>query len=116
MDLRIEEIFYEEMKGDTSFSEKPHFLSVLFGGYNPKHKAELKETWNRGIKLGIEIGLRRNSFEGQKIELNNNTNNPKHKEFIRQFYKLCTDFKCAIQYHPIDGMCIIDRSNEWDLK
>ena len=31
MDLRVEHIFKEEMKGDTSFQEKDSTLNLLFG-------------------------------------------------------------------------------------
>ena len=108
MDLRVEEIFREEMKGDTGFQEKPSMLQLLSGKYNSKHQRELKRTWDMGIKHGIEIGLRRAGLEGQYIDLNNNTINPKHKEFIEKFYKLAEEYKCAIQYHPEYGMTVQD--------
>ena len=108
MNIRIEHIFREEMKGDTSFQEKENRLSLLFGT-NKYSKQEMRETWNRGIKHGIEIGLRKASLEGQKIELNNNTTNQNHKEFLEKFYQLANEYKCAIQYHPKYGMIIINR-------
>jgi len=110
MDLKIERIFLEEMKNDTSFQEKDTGLEILFGK-NKYSKIEMRETWNRGIKLGIEIGLNRSSLEGQIIELNNNTENKKHKKFLKEFYKLTNEYKCAIKYHPVMGMIIIDRDN-----
>ena len=108
MDLRIETIFEEQMKGDTSFQEKESGLSLLFGGtsYN---KLEMRDTWNSGIKHGIEIGLNVASLEGQKIELNHNTPDGKNKEFLEKFYKLAEEYKCAIQYHPKIGMVVLDR-------
>jgi len=108
MDLRIENIFREEMKGDTSFQEKESSLSLLFGT-NKYSKQEMRETWDRGIKHGIEIGLRKASLEGQKIELNHNTPEGKHKEFLEKFYKLAEEYKCAIQYHPQIGMVVVAR-------
>ncbi len=108
MDLRIERIFQEEMQGDTSFQEKDSTLSVLFGTNNYS-KQEMRETWHRGIKHGIEIGLRKASLEGQRIELNQNTTNEKHKEFVEKFYQLATEYKCAVQYHPELGMVIVAR-------
>lgn len=108
MDSRIEHIFREEMEGDTSFQEKESGLSILFGT-NKYSKVEMRETWVRGIKHGIEIGLRKASIEGQKIELNHNTTNEKHKEFIEKFYQLAAEYKCAVQYHPQAGMVIVDR-------
>lgn len=108
MNLRVEHIFKEEMKDDTSFQEKDSTLNLLFGN-NKYSKQEIRETWNRGIKHGIEIGLRKASLEGQRIELENNTSNEKHKEFIEKFYQLADEYKCAVQYHPEYGMIIINR-------
>ena len=108
MNLRVEHIFKEEMKDDTSFQEKDSTLNLLFGN-NKYSKQEMRETWDRGIKHGIEIGLRKASLEGQKIELNNNITNQNHKEFLEKFYQLANEYKCAIQYHPKYGMIIINR-------
>lgn len=108
MDLRIEYIFREEMKGDKSFQEKESGLSFLFGT-RTYSKLEMRETWDRGIKHGIEIGLRRASLEGQRIELNHNTPEGKHKEFLEKFYQLADEYKCAIQYHPEVGMIVVAR-------
>jgi hypothetical protein len=108
MELRIEHIFREEIEGDTSFQEKESGLNLLFGT-NKYSKVEMRETWNRGIKHGIEIGLRRASLEGQMIELNHNTPEGKHKEFLEKFYQLADEYKCAIQYHPEVGMIVVAR-------
>lgn len=108
MDLRIEHIFREVKLYDTSFQEKDSGLSLLFG-IDKYSKQEMRETWDRGIKQGIEIGLRKASLEGQKIELIHNTTNAKHKEFIEKFYQLADEYKCAIQYHPEFGMVVIAR-------
>jgi len=108
MDLRIEHIFREEMNGDTSFQEKESGLSLLFGTHKYS-KQEMRATWDRGIKCGIEIGLRKASLEGQRIELNHNTKNEKHKEFLEKFYKLADEYKCAVQYHPEVGMVVVAR-------
>jgi hypothetical protein len=108
MDLRIEHIFKEEMKGDTSFQEKESSLNLLFGS-KTYSKQEMRETWHMGIKHGIEIGLRKASLEGQRIELNHNTPEGKHKEFLEKFYQLADEYKCAIQYHPEIGMVVLDR-------
>ena len=108
MDLRVEHIFQDQMKGDTSFQEKESGLSLLFGT-NKYSKQEMRETWDRGIKHGIEIGLRKASLEGQRIELNDNTTNETHKEFLRKFYQLANEYKCAIQYHPEIGMVVVSR-------
>ena len=108
MDLRIEHIFREAMQGDTSFQEKESGLSLLFGT-NLYTKQEMRETWDRGIKHGIEIGLRKASLEGQRIELTHNTTNEKHKEFLEKFYQLAAEYKCAVQYHPEVGMVVVAR-------
>ena len=109
MDLRIEHIFREEMKGDASFQEKESGLSLLFG--TQYSKIEMRETWDSGIKLGIEIGLRKASLEGQRIELNRNTTEGNHKEFLEKFYKLADEYKCAIHYNPELGMVVVARQN-----
>ena len=111
MDLRIEHIFREEMKGDKSFQEKEHPLSLIFGGAKYT-KEDMKQTWQSGIKLGIEIGLRRACLEGQKIELNHNTPDGKHKDFLEKFYQLANEYQCTIQYHPEHGMVIISTEKE----
>jgi len=110
MDIRIENIFQEAMKGKSLllFQERESGLSLLFGG-TKYSKHEMRETWNNGIKLGIEIGLNRASLEGQRIELNHNTPEGKNKEFLEKFYKLAEEYKCAIQYHPQIGMVVLDR-------
>ena len=43
MDLRIENIFREEMKGDTSFQDKETVLGALFGG-KLYSKTDMRET------------------------------------------------------------------------
>jgi len=108
MDMRIEHIFLETMKGDTSFQEKESGLSLIFGT-NKYSKQEMKKTWDIGIKHGIEIGLRKASLEGQRVELSVNTTDQKHKEFLEKFYQLADEYKCAIQYHPKVGMVVVAR-------
>lgn len=71
------------------------------------------ETWDSGIKYGIEIGLRRASLEGQVIELNSNTPDGKNKEFLEKFYKLAEEYKCSIKYHHIKGMIVMDISRDF---
>lgn len=107
MKILVDNIFHEEMSGDKSFKEKGGFLSALFGGktYN---QTDMRETWDSGIKYGIEIGLRRASLEGQKIQLNSNTTKTEHIEFLEKFYKLCEDYGCAIQFHPHHGMVVVN--------
>ena len=71
MDLRVEYIFKQEMSGDTSFQDKGGFLGTLFP--TKYDSTDMRETWHRGIKYGIEIGLRRSTLEAQKIDINTNT-------------------------------------------
>ncbi len=109
MDIRVENIFEEEMRGDTSFSDNsPSSIKEFLFGVNYSNH-DMKKTWHMGIKHGIEIGLNRASLEGQRIELNNNTPKGKNKEFLEKFYKLAEEYKCEIQYHPQIGMVAVDR-------
>jgi len=110
MDLRVEQIFKEEMSGDTSFQDKGNSILDSIFGREKFSKIQMRETWDMGIKHGIGIGLNRASLEGQIIELNRNTTNPKHVEFLEKFHKLAEEYKCAIQYHSMQGMVIIDRN------
>jgi hypothetical protein len=109
MDLRIDNIFFEEMKGDKSFQEKEFGLLRLLFGTTKYSQKEVKDIWHQGIKHGIEIGLRKASLEGQKIELNQNTSDEKHKEFLEKFRKLADEYNCQVQYHPKYGMTIITK-------
>ena len=96
------------MKDDKSFQEKEHPLSLLFG--RKRYTQEnMRQTWEQGIKHGIEIWLRKASLEGQRIELYNNTTSEKHKEFLEKFYQLADEYKCAIHYHPKVGMVVVAR-------
>ncbi len=111
MDARIEYIFQQEMRGDKSFQEKPNALSMLFGT-TKYHQSEVREIWHRGIRHGIEIGLNRASPQGVRIELDRNTTNPSHREFLEKFYKLADDYDCCISYHPEIGMVVTAQSNK----
>lgn len=106
---KIEQIFNEEMKNDKSFQSTEGGLSLLIFGTKKYSQEEVKKEWENGIKLGIEIGLRRASLEGQRIEINHNTSKKKHKEFVEKFYKLADEYQCNIQCHPEFGMVILDR-------
>ena len=105
MDLRIETIFQEQTEGDTSFREPQYGWRLLF----PQQitLSDMRKTWNRGIKHGIEIGLRVTSLEGAKIELYRNTTNDKDREFLDKFHELAHKYNCAIQYHPQTGMTVV---------
>jgi len=106
MDMRIEHIFREEMKDDTSFKESSGIFSFLSRkNYSAK---EAREIWHQGIRRGIEIGLRRASIEGQRIDLVRNTQDARAKEYLTNFYQLCADYGYAIQYHPEVGLIVIN--------
>lgn len=113
MDLRVENIFREAMHGDKSFEEKESPLSIIFGS-TKYTKLDMRETWDSGIKHGIEIGLRKASLEGQQLELYHNIQNEKDKEFVDKFYKLAAEYNCAIQYHYDMGMVIISKDIDYE--
>jgi hypothetical protein len=108
MDSRIEHIMNEQELNDNSFLEKDSLLGSIFGT-NTYTKYEMRDTWFRGIRHGLEIGLFKASLEGQKIELGKNTGDERHQEFIRKYYELAEEYGCAIQYHPVYGMTIVAR-------
>jgi len=107
--LYIEAIFQQEMKGDKSFTDKPGPFDFIFGNKHYTQK-DMRETFYMGIKHGIEIGLRRAHVQGQKIELDRNTENAttRQREFLEKFAGLCRLYNCAIQFHPEHGMTIRD--------
>lgn len=108
MDARVKQIMSEYVKHDTSFTQPPAGLELIFG-QKKYTQQEVRRIWIDGIEWGVEIGLDKASLEGQKLELTRNTKNSKHNEFIEKFYKLADEYGCAIQYHPIYGMVIIDK-------
>jgi hypothetical protein len=107
---RVEQIYFQNFRNDKSFTEKPGWGNTI----DYKHQRELRNTWELGIKTGIETGLCCASLEGQKIELTYNTTNPKHIQFLDKHYALCCEYGVAIQYHPVVGMCIINRKYEFE--
>ena len=56
MDSRIEHIMNEQELNDKSFLEKDTRLGSIFGT-NKYTKYEMRSTWFRGIRHGLEIGL-----------------------------------------------------------
>ena len=87
--------------------EKENFFTMLKGGIRFS-QAEVREIWFLGIASGIEIGLNKASLDGQMVELNDNTKDIRHKQFLEKFYKLAEEYMCAIQYHPEVGMTVVD--------
>lgn len=93
----------EKKRNDNSFKEKSFF------GLSPNYsQSEMRDTWFLGIKTGLEEGLFLASLEGQRITINNNIKNERHREFYAKFCELSETYMCAIQYHPEYGMCVID--------
>jgi len=108
MDARIKNIMIDIKLHDNSFKERPSGLELLFGRTKYTQE-EMRETWFLGIEYGIEYGFNEAGLDGQKIQINSNITNKRHKEFIDKFYKLSQEYGCAIQYHPRDGIVVIDR-------
>lgn len=94
---------------DKQLVESVYYKNFINDKSNFRLSSELREMWIQGIKTGIEVGLYSASLEGQRIELTNNTTNPKHIEFLEKHYALCAEYNVAIQYHPKVGMCIINQ-------
>lgn len=107
----VENIFHEFARNDKSFQEKETAFEILVRPFAQKFtKQQMRDNWHMGIRLGIELGLHHASLEGQKLELYNNIENPKHKEFLDKFYALAKEYNCAIQYHPQHGMVVESRN------
>ncbi len=105
MDSRIKIMMMEQKKNDTSFTDKSLF------GFPIKYKqSEVREIWFQAMEVGVEMGLIAGTLEGQQIDITNNCKNDRHKEFYTKFLELAQEYKCGIQYHPLNGMCIIDRN------
>lgn len=107
MDHRIDYIFRKHTLNDKSFRTKESPLALLFGG-NKYSKEEARQIWERGIKYGIELGLYEASPQGQRIQLDRNTE-PHHREFLEKMYALCEEHRCSIEYHPTVGMIVLDK-------
>lgn len=108
MDLRVNRIFTDEMLNDNSFKESlPAWVSLVTGPIKYSQK-EAREIWQRGIRHGIELGLRRASVEGQRIELNQNSK-PEHKEVLTKLYAFLDENQISIEYHPEHGMMVLDK-------
>ena len=111
MRARVEYVFHREFKNDTSFIAKPTILQAMFP--RKYSDTEMRETFYRGAKIGIEIGLNEASPRGQRIQLDNNTD-PKHKEFLEKMYALCDEYNCSIEYHPEVGMVVLDKLHSYE--
>ena len=104
-DARVFNAIQDAKKNDTSFTDRG-----LLGMFPPKYsQTEVRKIWFDAMGLGMQEGLRMASIEGQIIDLTNNRNNPKHREFLDKLYKLMGEYNCAIQYHSLYGMLVVDR-------
>ena len=111
-DVRVFHAMQEARRTDTSFTDRG-FLNM----FPPKYKQhEVRDIWFKAMALGMEEGLRMGTLQGQKIDLFNNCKEHRHKEFLEKFYKLASDYNCAISYHPNEGICVIDLKNDYMSK
>jgi hypothetical protein len=111
-DVRVFNAIQEAKIHDKSFMGKENFLTILLKGGISYSQSEVREIWFKAIALGMQEGLRMGSLEGQRIEITNNIQNSRHKEFYENFLKLAQKYNCAIQYHPTEGMCVVDLNKE----
>ena len=102
-DPRVFNRIQEIKKTDKSFTEKG-----LFGLPIKYSQSECREFWFQAMALGMNEGIRIGSEQGQRIDLFNSCKEPRQKEFLEKFYKLAEEYNCAIVYHPIDGMVVMD--------
>jgi len=102
-DPRVFKAIQDVRKNDKSFTEKG-FLGIPI----KYSQSEVREIWFKGIELGMQEGLRIGSLEGQRIDTSLGCKNQRHKEFYEKFLKLSDDYNCAILYHPLEGMCVVD--------
>lgn len=63
---------------------------------------------SNGIRM--QEGLRMGSIQEQRIDTTNGCKNERHKEFY-EILKLAEEYNCAIVYHPLEGMCVMDLNN-----
>ena len=110
MNTLIDKTYNEVIKDDTSYLDDgsiPSIIKSLFK-LDKYSKTEMRETWYKGIKFGIEIGINNSSIDGQIINIHNNMKNKRHEEFYDKFLKLAHEYNCQIIYHPQNGMVVLD--------
>lgn len=106
-DPRVYNAIQKARLTDNSFKEKENVLTLLFGGIKYS-QSECREFWFEAMTLGMQEGLRMGSIQGQRIDITNSCKNERHKEFYTKFLKLTEEYNCAIVYHPLEGMCVVD--------
>ena len=104
-DPRVFFAIEQAKKDDKSFTEKGFF------GFSRKYtQDEVRDIYFDAMAVGIETGLNMGSLEGQRIDLFTNANE-RQKEYLRKIYELSEEYNCAIQFHPREGMCVVDLKN-----
>jgi hypothetical protein len=106
-DPRIYRAIQEAKLHDKSFMEKENFFTILQGGINYS-QAECRDFWFGAMALGMQEGLRMASLQGQRIDLFNNCKTPRQEDFLNKFYDLAEEYNCAICFHPVEGMIVMD--------
>lgn len=103
--LFVEKIFDEYFKDDTSFVDE----KGIFGFINSTtyKSSEVRKIFHQAIKIGIDIGLRESSSEGNEKRVYYNTKDVKELEFLNKFYSLCDEYKMGLRYCPSEGLCVI---------
>ena len=106
MGLRINKIYQDKVGDYTPFNESESGLGLLF----PKKysKFEVRDIWRGAVRYGIELGVFHVSLEGQVIDIYNNVQNPRHKEFADKFFMLVKEYQCGFQHHPLQGLVVVD--------
>lgn len=106
-DARVFKAIQEAKKNDKSFTEKG------FLGMPIKYdQSEVRKIWFDAMTLGMIKGLEMSGLEGQRVDLFNSCKDERQKEFIKKLYELSAEYECAVVYHPVEGMCIVDRKKE----
>jgi ABC-type tungstate transport system permease subunit len=103
-DPRVYNAIQNAKKHDKSFTDRG-----LFKMFPPKYEqSRVREIWFQAMALGMQEGLRMGSLEGQRIDISTGCKNERHKEFYEKHLKLAQEYNCAIAYHPMEGMCVMD--------
>lgn len=106
-DPRVYNAMQKARLTDNSFKEKENIFTLLFGGIKYS-QSECREFWFQAMEIGMMEGLIMGSVDGQRIDLYNNCKEQRQKDFLDKFYKLAEEYNCAIVFHPIDGMIVMD--------
>lgn len=106
-DPRVYYAIQDARKNDNSFKEKG-FLGIPI----KYSQSECREFWFQAMSLGMQEGLMMGSVQGQRIDLFNNCKEPRQKEYLEKLYKLSEEYNCAVVFHPIHGMIVMDLKNE----